>query len=232
MFAAEGFHVVRFDNRDVGLSTWTDRPYDLSDMGRDAIAVLDAVGAEQAHVVGLSLGGMIVQTLAIEHPDRLASVTSVMSTTGDPDVGQPSDAARTLLLTPPPAGREAAIERHLEGLRTWGSPGLVDEELQARYAAEAYDRALNPAGVGRQLRAATVSGSRTERLRSVDLPFLVMHGDADTLIHWSGGRRTADAVPGARFELIAGMGHDYPVSAWPLWVDLITRHARAAAAPR
>ena len=229
MFAAEGFQVVRFDNRDVGLSSSVDAPYRLSDMAADAVAVLDAVGVDRAHVVGTSLGGMIVQTMAIEHPERLISVTSVMSTTGESDYGTSAPEAQALLLSPPPTDRAAAIERHVEGLRVWGS-ARIDEDLQRTFAAEAFDRAQNPAGVGRQLQAAMRSGSRADALRSVRVPFLVIHGTRDTLIDPSGGRRTAELVPGARLELIEDMGHDYPVEIWPRWVELITAHARAAAA--
>jgi pimeloyl-ACP methyl ester carboxylesterase len=226
MFAVEGFHVVRFDNRDVGLSSSVEAPYVLSDMAADAIAVLDELGVERAHVVGVSLGGMIVQTLAIEHPQRLLSVTSVMSTTGEVGHGQASAEAQALLLSTPPADREAAIERHIDGLRIWGSE-VFDEQLQRTFAAEVFDRALNPAGVGRQLQAAMRSGSRADALREVTLPFLVIHGTRDTLIDPSGGRRTAELVRGARLELIEGMGHDYPVDIWPRWVELITTHARS-----
>ena len=227
MFAAEGLHVVRFDNRDVGLSSSVDLPYTLSDMAHDAVCVLDALGVEKAHVLGVSLGGMIVQTLAIEHADRLLSVTSVMSTTGEGGYGQSAPEAQALLLSPPPTDRDAAIERHVQGLRIWGS-AVIDEDLQRTFAAEAYDRALNPAGVGRQLQAAMRSGSREAGLREVQLPFLVLHGTRDTLISPSGGERTAELVPGARLELIEDMGHDYPVQYWPVWVDLVTTHCRAA----
>lgn len=228
MFADEGFHVVRFDNRDVGLSSSVDLPYTLSDMAHDAVRVLDSLGVERAHVLGVSLGGMIVQTLAIEHPHRLLSVTSVMSTTGEREYGQASPEAQALLLSPPPTDRDAAIDRHIEGLRIWGS-AVIDEELQRTFAAEAYDRALHPAGVGRQLQAAMRSGSRADALRQVALPFLVIHGTRDTLIDPSGGHRTAELVPGARLELIDDMGHDYPVAIWPRWVELVTAHARSAA---
>jgi pimeloyl-ACP methyl ester carboxylesterase len=247
-FVAKGFHVVRMDNRDVGLSTHfsevtpdlagliaaltagepADAPYRLSDMAADVVAVLDALGVERAHVMGLSMGGMIVQALAIEHPERLRSMTSVMSTTGELDVGQASAEARTRLFAPPATNRESAIANHLAGLRIWGSPGKVDEDAQARFAGEAYDRAFDPAGVGRQIMAVTASGSRAEGLKDVQVPTLVLHGSADALIDPSGGRRTAELVPGARFVLMEGMGHDYPQAYWDQWVELVTDHARGA----
>jgi pimeloyl-ACP methyl ester carboxylesterase len=247
-FAARGFQVVRLDNRDVGLSThFSDVtpdlaaliaaltagepvtvPYRLSDMAADVVAVLDALGVERAHVMGLSMGGMIVQTLAIEHPRRLRSMTSVMSTTGELDVGQPSPEARARLFGAPATDRESAIANHLAGLRIWGSPGKVDEGAQARFAGEAFDRAFDPAGVGRQIMAVTASGSRADGLRRVEVPTLVMHGSADKLIDPSGGRRTAELIPGARFVLIDGMGHDYPQAYWDEWVELVTAHASAA----
>jgi len=236
---------VRMDNRDVGLSThFSDVapdlagviaaleagdspkvPYTLSDMAADVVAVLDALGLEQAHVMGLSMGGMIVQTLAIEHPDRLRSMTSVMSTTGEADVGQSSPEALTRLFGAPATDRDSAIANHLAGLRIWGSPGKVDEEAQARFAGEAYDRAFDPAGVGRQIMAVRASGSRADALCRVQVPTLVMHGSADTLIDPSGGRRTAELVPGARFVLMEGMGHDYPEAYWDEWVGLVAEHA-------
>jgi pimeloyl-ACP methyl ester carboxylesterase len=250
-FAAKGFQVVRLDNRDVGLSTHVsdvtpdlagliaaltagesaEAPYMLSDMAADVVAVLDALGLEQAHVMGLSMGGMIVQTLAIEHPQRLRSMTSVMSTTGELDVGQSSLEARNRLFAPPATDRQSAIANHLAGLRIWGSPGKVDEEAQARFAGEAYDRAFDPAGVARQIMAVTASGSRADALPHVHVPTLVMHGSADTLIDPSGGRRTAELIPGARFVLMEGMGHDYPHAYWDEWVELVTDHAVAASRP-
>jgi len=247
-FAAQGFYVVRMDNRDVGLSTHLTEfvpdvaammdaaaggerpavPYVLSDMADDVVAVLDALNVDRAHVMGLSLGGMIVQTMAIEHPQRLRSMTSVMSTTGEPDVGKSTPEAQARLFGSPATDRESAIANHLAGLRIWGSPGKVDEAAQARYAGEAFDRAFDPAGVGRQIMAVGASGSRAEGLRSVHVPTLVMHGSADTLIDPSGGKRTAELIPGAKFVLIEGMGHDYPEAFWDEWVAIVTEHARWA----
>ena len=227
-FVAAGFFVLRFDNRGLGLSG-PDEPaaggYTLEDMAADGVAVLDAAGVERAHVLGVSLGGMVVQTMAIEHPDRLRSLTSVMSTTGDPDVGQSAPAAREHLLRPPATSRDEYVESHVAGLRIWGSPGKVDEADAAEQAGRAYDRAFRPEGVAAQLQAVMRASSRTEGLREVELPTLVLHGSADTLIDPSGGRRTAEAVPGARFVEIEGMGHDYPRVFWDRWVALVAEHA-------
>ena len=234
MFVAEGFFVIRFDNRDVGLSTHFDGvdakdvPYRVSDMATDAVAVLDDLGIDAAHVLGLSMGGMIVQTLAIEHPDRLLSMTSMMSSTGDADVGLPSPDAHALLFGPPASDRESYVAGQVNGLRIWGSPAHFDEARITAFANEAFDRSFDPAGQARQLMAIMKSGSRTEALGAVTTPALVLHGDADRLVDHSGGRRTAEAIPGARFELIEGMGHDYPPALWPTIVRLVADHARAA----
>lgn len=247
-FAAQGFHTIRFDNRDVGLSTHfgdvrpdvagvgaslaegrrPEVPYLLADMALDAVAVLDALGVDRAHAMGLSMGGMIVQQLAIDHPHRLRSITSVMSTTGDPDVGQASREARALLFGPPASDREGAIARSIQGLHTWGSPGHQDDERTAGIVGEAFDRCFDPAGQARQLMAIMASPSRTEALRQVRVPALVLHGDQDRLVDISGGRRTAESIPGARFEVLEGMGHDYPPAFWDRWVQLVSDHARAA----
>jgi pimeloyl-ACP methyl ester carboxylesterase len=230
MFVARGLYVIRFDNRDVGLSTsFADAPvgalgecYLVGDMARDAVAVLDAEGIERAHVMGLSMGGMIVQALAIEHPDRLHSVTSVMSRTGEAEYGQSTPEALALLVAPPATDRESYVAKHIAGLRVWGSPAFADEARWQRDAERAFDRAFTPSGTTRQFMAIDASGSRGEALRGVQVPMLVMHGDCDTLIDQSGGRRTAELVPGARFELIEGMGHDYPPQLWTRWVVLVT----------
>ena len=224
-FRAEGFFVIRFDNRDVGLSTKVAVPYTVSDMARDAITVLDAAGVAQAHVMGLSMGGMIVQTLAIEHPDRLLSMTSMMSTTGDTDVGQPTPEARSLSLAAPPTDRESYVARYVEGIRTWGSPAFFDEDRLRASAAAAFDRCFQPDGQARQARAIFSGSSRTAALGDVRVPALVVHGSEDNLIDASGGRRTAEAIPGARFVLIDGMGHDYPPQLWDQIVQLVAAFA-------
>ncbi|HEV3366169.1 MAG TPA: alpha/beta hydrolase [Acidimicrobiales bacterium] len=246
--AAAGHFVVRYDNRDVGLSTKfadsdpdvsgvisalavgrpVDAPYLLSDMAADGLAVLDALGVARAHVLGASMGGMIVQTMAIEHPDRLATMTSLMSTTGDPDVGQPTKESRRLLLAPPPVDRQGFIATQLAGARAWGSPDCYDPERLTANAAEAFDRCFDPAGTARQLVAVMASGARTTALRGVGVPTLVLHGDADKLIDPSGGRRTAEAVPGARLVLLERMGHDYPPQYWDQLVGLVSSHTGRA----
>ena len=228
MFAREGFSVVRFDNRDVGLSSKLDGvDYVLTDMADDALAVLDAVGAGRAHVMGCSMGGMIVQRLAIDHPERLYSVTSVMSRTGEPGYGESSEEALALLMTPPPPERDAYVERQVEARHVYGSkPEWLDEDDIRRRAAVAYDRCFCPSGIRRQMAAVGRDGSRSEQLARVELPFLVIHGSRDTLIDPSGGRRTAELVPGARYVEIEGMGHDYPAPVWEKWVGVWTEFVR------
>ena len=232
-FVAAGFFVIRFDNRDVGLSTAFDEAgltaaYTVDDMATDAVAVLDAANVDRAHVLGLSMGGMIAQLLAIDHPDRLRSVTSLMSTTGDPDVGLPSPEALEHVLASSPADREGYLQHQLTSIRTWGSPAVFDEDWIRLVNGEAYDRAFRPDGQARQILALHAAPSRTEALSGVRLPFLVLHGDQDRLVDPSGGRRTAEAVPGARFVLIEGLGHDYPPAYWDTIVDRVAVHARAA----
>jgi pimeloyl-ACP methyl ester carboxylesterase len=229
MFVDVGFRVVRFDNRDVGLSSHLKGgpKYTIEDMATDGFAVLDAVGAESAHIAGWSMGGMIVQAMALADPGRILSLTSVMSAPGpipalrDPDV----IAAFT---APPATNRDEAAERHLAGLRAWGSPAYFYEARITADAYAAYDRCWDPDGRARQAMAVASSASRVEGLGSLRVPTLVVHGDADRLVPLEAGRATAEAVPGARLEIVAGMGHDYPPQLWPRMVELISAHARAA----
>ncbi|MCL4683600.1 alpha/beta hydrolase [Myxococcota bacterium] len=243
--ASRGRHVVRFDNRDVGRSTWFDAAgtpdlmatmaaaakrqpvssaYRLRDMAADAAGLLDALGIDSAHVVGASMGGMIAQTLAIEHPARVRTLTSIMSTTGHPDLPAATPEAMAVLLTPAPTERDAAIERAVAVWRTIGSPGFpVDEDELRAQSARAFDRGVNPAGIARQLVAILASGSRRESLRAVQAPTLVIHGSADPLVPEAAGRDTAASVPGAELLLIDGMGHDLPRALWPRFVDAIAK---------
>ncbi|MEO6653874.1 MAG: alpha/beta fold hydrolase [Ilumatobacteraceae bacterium] len=236
-FVAAGFHVIRFDNRDVGLSThFTDAEVDdhgaayrVLDMADDAVAVLDAGGVDRAHVMGLSMGGMIVQHLAIHHPTRLRSMVSVMSRSGEPEYGRSTPEALAHLTGRPATDRESSVEQHLVGQRIWGSPAFADEARWRRDAERAFDRAFDPAGVGRQYVAVGASDAWADSLHDVTTPTLVMHGTADTLIDISGGRRTAELIPGARFVEIDGMGHDYPPELWERWVDEVATFCHAVA---
>src|SRR3954469_5986250 len=231
LLSTEGFRVVRFDNRDVGLSSHLKGgpKYTVDDIADDGFAVLDAVGAPAAHIAGWSMGGMIVQTMAIKHPERILSMTSVMSAPGaipaqrDPDVIAAFGA-------PPPTNREEAAERWLAGLRVWGSPASLDEDRIRADAFAAFDRCFDPEGRARQAAAVMASPSRVEALGALRVPTLVVHGDADRLVPLEAGRATADAIPGARFEVVEGMGHDYPPEHWDRMVDLIATHATAAVA--
>jgi pimeloyl-ACP methyl ester carboxylesterase len=230
LFCDEGFHVVRFDNRDVGLSTKAKGlDYTLADMADDAVAVLDAIGVDRAHVMGCSMGGMIVQRLAIDQPERLLSMTSVMSRTGEAGYGDSSPEALEFLLAPPAPSRDAYIDRQVAAHHVYGSKSewLDDDAIRAR-AAAAYDRCFYPEGIGRQMKAVGHDGSRSEELAELDLPVLVIHGSRDTLIDPSGGRRTAAVIPGARYVEIDGMGHDYPPPVWKEWVTVWSEFARSA----
>jgi pimeloyl-ACP methyl ester carboxylesterase len=231
--AAQGLHVVRFDNRDVGLSTHlpdarqpdvmaalsgdsSSASYTLSDMAGDTVGLLDALELDSAHIVGASMGGMIAQTVAIEHPNRVRSLTSIMSTTGDGTVGQPTQEALGALLSPPATSRQEAVDRTVSIFRVVGSPGFELDEVDLRERAGlSYDRADDPLGVARQLVAIMASGDRTSSLRSVNVPTLVLHGAEDPLVDVSGGRATAEAIPNAELVIIDGMGHDLPRGVWP-----------------
>jgi pimeloyl-ACP methyl ester carboxylesterase len=199
-------------------------------MARDGLAVLDAAGVDQAHVMGFSMGGMIAQAMAIEHPERMLTMVSVMSTTGDPGVGQATPEANRLLITPADPGPEGVVARAIEAAHTWGSPDHIDPDRLREFALADYERCFCPEGVARQMAAINAYGSRAEALRSVTIPTLVIHGDQDRLIDPSGGRHTAEVIPGARFELIEGMGHDYPPAFWDRIVDLVADHARLSSA--
>jgi len=243
--AGRGFLVIRYDNRDVGRSTkMPGRPpttwqlvrrdkraasYQLSDMANDGIAILDHLGIVQAHVVGASMGGMIAQTLVAEHPDRVLSLTSIMSNTGAMWSGQPKLGVLGALMGNVPRDREAYIERIGKLFAMIGSPGYPpdNDELRAR-AGMAYDRGINAAGSARQLAAIIASGDRSPMLASIRVPTLVIHGDADRLVAPSGGRATAGAIPGSRLMTIEGMGHDLPRAIWPRVVDAIVENARRA----
>ena len=243
--AAEGFHVIRYDNRDVGRSTRGSTPpptnrqlllrrfaagqYTLDDMADDAAGLLDALGRAPAHVVGVSMGGMIGQTLAARHPGSVRSLVSIMSTTGARRVGQPARSTLRMLLRKPPRDRDEAVARAIAMFRHIRSRGFpYDEERVRTMAGIAFDRGFNPAGTGRQLAAILKSGDRTEALRAIRAPTLVIHGDRDRMVSPTGGRATARAIPGARLETIQGMGHDLPAGACPTIVRAIAQHARAA----
>jgi pimeloyl-ACP methyl ester carboxylesterase len=230
-FGAQGYRVIRFDNRDTGLSSKLDeRAYALRDMAGDAVAVLDAAKARRAHVMGVSMGGMIAQRLAIDHGDRLLSLTSAMSSTGEPEYGQSSPEARAMVMSKPARTRDEYVDSQIAQRRVYGSkPAWFDEPYLRARAARAFDRCYCPAGIGRQMRAIMSDGDRADALRTLTVPTLVMHGDRDTLIDPSGGRRTAELIPGARYVEIEGMGHDYPVAVWDRWVETWADFVRSVA---
>jgi pimeloyl-ACP methyl ester carboxylesterase len=250
--AARGFRVIRFDNRDIGKSSKMTggkrltavellklrflkipvaAPYQLRDMAEDVTGLMDVLGIESAHLVGASMGGMIAQEIAISFPQRVRSLTSIMSTTGDPKLPQPTREAAAVLMAPPPATKEEYFERFAQ---TWkvlrGGSFPQDEALDRGRAERNFERGLNPAGVGRQLRAILASGSRKERLRQVKAPTLVIHGTVDPLVRPEGGKDTAASISGAKLLMIEGMGHALPIPMWPQIIDAIDKHAHAASA--
>jgi pimeloyl-ACP methyl ester carboxylesterase len=226
-----GFFVLRVDIRDSGLSTHLpeDAAYTLSDMGDDIVAVIDALGVDRVHLAGQSLGGMIAQTVAIEHPQRVQTLTSISGHTGNLEFGKPSDEAVAALAAPPGATRDEQIERDTANRRIWASPSWFDEAETRAYYAESYDRARSPTGSLRQFNAMIASGSREEALRVLTTPTLVIHGTLDPLIAPDGGTRTAELVPGAELLMIEGMGHDLPVEAWQQIISAITAMAARSA---
>ena len=242
--AGRGFYVVRFDNRDAGRSTHIDGPpptpgqllrhrispvlYTLSDMAQDARGLLSGLELDPAHVVGASLGGMIAQLLAAEHPASARSLVSIMSNTGSRWRGQPSPAIYRYLLGRAPADRDGYIAHTTKVFAAIGSRGLPqDRELVREIAARSYDRGHDPRGSGRQLGAIIASGDRTARLRTIAAPTLVIHGSKDPMVRRSGGVATARAIPRARMVTIQGMGHDLPQAAWPQLLDAIADHAQS-----
>jgi pimeloyl-ACP methyl ester carboxylesterase len=248
-FAERGFRVIRFDNRDAGRSTQIDAPvpnlaramaglkidapYLLDDMADDAFGLLDHLGIEAAHVAGVSMGGMIAQTMAIRRSERVLSLTSIMSTTGERRAGRPKLRVWSVLARRAPRGKDAYVEYFVRIFRLIGSKGFaVDEERIRALAAATYERGHRPAGTGRQLAAIMASGDRTERLRQLRVPTTVVHGRSDPLIPFRGGRATAEAIPGARLVAISGMGHDLPREVWPQLVDAVAETAARAAAPQ
>jgi len=247
-FVDRGFFVIRFDNRDVGLSTKieTDQldfaalfakafagepleaPYVLADMAADAVGLLDHLGIERAHIVGMSMGGMIVQQIAIDHPHRVLTMTSIMSTTGDRDVGTATPEAMQTLLAPPSKDRDEYLERYVEQWRVLSGPVYFDAARFRTRGARHYDRMYFPAGTGRQLLGIMASGSRSEALRQLDVPTLVIHGAIDPLVTLSGGERTAEVIPNAKLLVFDDMGHDLPPALWPQYVEAITQHTTRA----
>jgi pimeloyl-ACP methyl ester carboxylesterase len=250
--AARGFRVIRFDNRDIGKSSKmtggkrltpvellklrflkipVKAPYKLLDMAKDTIGLMDTLGIKSAHLVGASMGGMIAQEIAISFPQRVRSLTSIMSTTGNPKDPPPTREAAAMLMAAPPATKEEYFARYAQ---TWkilrGGSFPQDEALDRARAERNFERGLNPAGVGRQLRAILASGSRKARLASVKAPALVIHGTVDPLVRPAAGTDTAASIPGAKLLMIDGMGHALPIRMWPEIIDAIDKHAHAASA--
>jgi pimeloyl-ACP methyl ester carboxylesterase len=232
--ADRGFHVIRFDNRDVGLSTKLDGvEYTIDDMAADTVGLLDHLGIEAAHVVGMSMGGMIAQQVAISYPERVVSLTSLASHIGGEDVVPPTSEAAAIFVGPPSRTREEAVAKAIADRRVIGSPGFpFDEDDIADTAGVAYDRCYAPEGRMRQIVAIRSAPGRCEALGSVRVPTLVIHGSDDPLVPVENGRRTAEAIPGAELFVIPGMGHDTPRGAWPLLIDAIVSIAHRAAQVR
>ena len=249
--ADKGLFIIRYDHRDTGLSTQyktaesagmsdsldafmqgqsIQPPYSLNDMADDAAGLLEALQIKKAHVCGTSMGGMIAQILAIRHSQRLLSLISIYSTTGNPDLPQPEPQAMEALMTPQPTGRQAYIEFNVKTHRVMAGSGYpFEEEFIRNISAESYDRAHYPAGVGRQMLAVMAQENRKEALLSVTAPTLVIHGTADPLVPAAHGRDTADAIPGAQLLLVEGMGHDLPRKngPWSQVIDAIVAHTKA-----
>ncbi len=247
--AAHGLHVIRFDNRDIGRSSGMAQPvridlpslmlqamqgkpiaspYKLADMARDAAGLLDHLNIKAAHIAGASMGGMIAQELAINLPERVLSLTSIMSSTGARGLPGPTPSAAAVLMAPPPDGRASYIDAFCRNWRVLRAGVFPEDEARDPVrAARLWDRGINPAGAARQLLAIFASGDRTPRLRGVRAPTLVIHGAADPLVPLAAGRATAAAIPGARLHVIEAMGHAIPISVWPEVIEAIAGHCGA-----
>jgi len=245
--AEKKYRVIRFDNRDIGLSTHFDRmripdpvevarallqgenpalPYTLLDMAADAVGLIEALGLQNAHVVGESMGGMIAQLMAIHYPRRLRTLTSLMSTTGAPALPPPSAEVIEILQRPFPTDRDRYIDAFAEAVAILNGPKIpVDGALTRKWAIESYERGLNPAGVARQYAAVVAAEDRTRKLNTVNVPTLVIHGDADPLLPVPCGRATAEAVPGAKLHIVSGMGHALMPPVWDEVIEAIAAHA-------
>ena len=247
-FVDRGFFVVTFDNRDVGLSTKIDThidllaavagylqgdaidaPYRLSDMAADAWGLCDALGLDRVNILGASMGGMIVQQMAIDAPERVLSLTSIMSTTGDPDVGQPQPEAVGVLLEPAPTERDAYLAKGVENGRLLAGPVFHDDDWIYERNAIQFDRCFHPDGVTAQLLAIVTSPARGARLRELSIPALVVHGTIDPLVTFSGGERTAESLRGSEFLVLDDMGHDLPRHYWATIIEHVTALAARAA---
>lgn len=230
-FVDRGFCVIRFDNRDCGLSTlFADGDeYSLSDMAADAVAVLDALGVARAHVFGQSMGGMIAQVLAIEHPDRVATLSVISTNTGNLDYGRPTDEALVAVSRPPATDVETTIEHDIANRRIWASPAWFDEEAAREQFRAAYARSFTPGGALRQFVAIALAPDREPALAGLAVPTLVMHGTLDPLIAIDGGERLASIVPDAAFLPIDGLAHDLPVQVWQQVISAVTAHVSAHA---
>jgi len=247
MFIDKDFYVIRFDNRDVGLSTKFEEagepnimneimtfqrgqkitpPYTLEDMADDAVGLMDALNIEKAHICGASMGGMISQIIAYRHPSRVLSLTSIMSTTGNPDLPQPKPEAMQVILKPAPTEREACIEESVKRRHIiYGSGFPYYEDREREFAAASYDRSFYPQGMSRQLVAVLAAENRKPKLSSIKVPTLVIHGGDDPLVSVDGGKETAEVIPGAKLVIIDGMGHSLPPDTWPQIVDAIAKNA-------
>ena len=250
--AARGFRVIRFDNRDIGQSSKLTggkrlspmellklrflkipvaAPYKLRDMAEDTTGLMDVLGIKSAHLVGASMGGMIAQEIAISFPQRVRSLTSIMSTTGNPRIPPPTREAAALLMAPPPTTKDEYLARFAQTWKMLRVGRFPEDEAFDRARGErCFERGLSPAGVARQFRAILASGSRKGRLHAVQAPTLVIHGTVDPLVHPAGGKDTAASIPGAKLLMIEGMGHALPIPMWPQIIDAIDKHAHGASA--